>query len=314
MNRADWWLFLDSAVNNKWMVAAHALSGVIVIGSTLAFSALIALYFGVDIFHLVERSGGMAVFSNKGALILSALAVSVALLAARIFQVVIEARVVVTREKWFAEKLRQDDKLVTGNVSRASNYYGRMSSASMKAASTTLLLAISFIAMVILLPLPYLVGSAVFVLVCAVGLFLAMRALSIIMSSSSRGLAEYGKKMAAWKQNSSIPYGTDVDEYYKSYFKRIFVSSIFGLTPAVFSLMFCVVMVFVQEFGLLEFGIKEVFLALVLIQSYVGIMGKFFGSFVQASAFLPAIRACLEGGPAPSKVESYEGSDGSDGF
>ncbi|CAM4015805.1 hypothetical protein CCOS865_01698 [Pseudomonas reidholzensis] len=310
MNRADWSLFLGSAINNRSVVAAHALSGLVVIGSTISFTALIALYFGVDIFHLADRIGQVALLRNKDALILSALGASLVLLSARIVQVVIEARVVVTREKWFAEKLRHDVKQVSGNVSRASNYYGRMSSASMKAASMTLLLVISFIAMVVLLPFPYLLGAAGFVLICAVGLFLAMRALSIVMSSSSRGLAENGKKMAAWKQDASVPYEGAVDKYYKSYFNRIFISSIFGLTPAVFSLIFCIIMVLVQEFGFVKFGIREVFLAVVLLQSYVGIMGKFFGSFVQASAFLPAIRACLEGEGVPSKVPQYDGVDG----
>ncbi|WP_447732909.1 hypothetical protein [Pseudomonas shirazensis] len=310
MNRAEWSLFLGSAVNNRCLVAVHALSGLVVIGSTLAFSALIALYFGMDIFRVVDRVGDFAVLTDKNLLIFSALLISVVLLSARLLQVFIEARVVISREKWFAEKLRVDVRQVGGNVSRASNYYGRMSSASMKAASMVLLLITSFGAMVFLLPLAYLLGVIVFLLLCAGGLFIAMQALSIIMSTSSRGLAENGKKMAAWKQDVEVPYGAEVAGYYKSYFNRIFISSIFGLTPALFSIFFCLVMVVIQEFGILEIGIREVFLVLVLLQSYVGIMGKFFGSFVQAAAFLPAIRACLEGDVGSAKVETFEAVDG----
>ncbi|GLO52032.1 hypothetical protein PPUN110474_34330 [Pseudomonas putida] len=310
MNKKDWAIFLDSASDNKRMVAVHALSGVVVIGATVSFSALIALYFGMDVLQLHERAAGLAFLQNKGMLILSALAVSLALLCARVFQIVLEARVVTRREKWFAEKIRREGASVGTNISRASNYYGRLSSASMKAASTTLLLLISFAVMVVLLPLTYLLVVIGLLAVSAVGLFLAMQCLSLFMSSASNGLAEHGKKMAQWKQDKSIPYGEDVDKYYKSYFSRIFISSIFGLTPAVFSFLFCIVLVIVQEFGFMDIGFKEVFLALILLQSYVGIMGKFFGSFVQASAFLPAIRACFEGGQLSSKVEPYDESEG----
>lgn len=310
MNRKDWSVFLDSAVSNKRMVAAHAMSGIVVIGTTVAFSALIALYFGVDVFHLLERAQGLLILKSKSMLILSALVVSMVLLGARVFQIFLEAHVVMSREKWFAEKVRREGARDGANITRASNYYGRLSSASMKAASTTLLLIISFLIMIILLPLEYLSGSIIFLLICAGALYLVMQCLSLFMSSASRGLAENGKKMAIWKQNGSTPYSDDVDRYYKAYFNRIFISSVFGLTPAVFSFLFCIVMVFVQEFGLLDFGFKEVFLALILLQSYVGIMGKFFGSFVQASAFLPAIRACFEDGQLSSKVEPYDETEG----
>ncbi|MFJ1572233.1 hypothetical protein ACIOAU_11655 [Pseudomonas sp. NPDC088322] len=310
MNKVEWSIFLGSAVNNKCLVAVHALAGLVVIVATLAFSALIAFYFGMDIFRLADRVGDFSFFSDKNLLIVSALFVSLILLASRLSQVFIEAQVVISREKWFAEKLREDPKQPSGNVSRASNYYGRMSSASMKAVSMVLLLVASFGAMIVMLPLAYLLGVVAFLLLCAIGLFVAMQSLSIVMATSSRGLAENAKKMAAWKLDVDVPYCVDVQGYYKSYFNRIFLSSIFGLTPAVFSILFCLVLVVVQEFGILEIGIREVFLVLVLLQSYVGIMGKFFGSFVQAAAFLPAIRACLEGDVLSPKVEPYEALDG----
>ena len=154
----------------------------------------------------------------------------------------------------------------------------------MKAASTTLLLIISFVVMIVLLPFIYLAVVIGLLAVSSVGLYLAMQSLSLFMSNASHGLAEHGKKMAQWKLDNSIPYGDEVEKYYKSYFNRILISSIFGLTPAV-SLFILYCDGFIQEFGLLDIGFKEVFLALILLQSYVGIMGKFFGSFVQASAF-----------------------------
>ncbi|WP_438307222.1 hypothetical protein ACIZ1P_14050 [Pseudomonas guariconensis] len=310
MNRKDWSVFLDSALNNKQMVAAHAMSGVLIIGATLTFSALIALYFGVDVFQLQERAADLFILKTRGMIIISALAVSVTLLVARVFQIVLEARVVTTREKWFAEKIRREGSLAGSNISRASNYYGRLSSASMKAASTTLLLVISMIVIVVMLPLAYLMGVVIFLLVSSVGLYLAMQCLSVFMSRASHGLANNGKKMSVWKQDSSVPYGEEVSQYYKAYFNRVFISSIFGLTPAVFSFVFCIVMVIAQELGLMAFGLKEIFLALILLQSYVGILGKFFGSFVQASAFLPAIRACFEEGHMSSKVEPFDESQG----
>lgn len=309
MNRKDWAVFLGSALDNKDMVALHALSGVVVIGATVSFSALIALYFGMDVFQLHERASQLAFLQDKKVLILTALGVSLALLFSRVFQIVLEARVVTQREKWFAEKLRQEGPVLAGNISRASNYYGRLSAASMKAASTTLLLIISFAVMIGMLPLIYLLVVVGVLGVSAVGLFLVMQFLSIFMSSASHGLAENGKKMAQWKQDGSVPYGEEVELYYKSYFNRIFISSVFGLTPAVFSFLFCLLMVVIQEFGFLDIGFKEVFLALILLQSYVGIMGKFFGSFVQASAFLPAIRACVEGGKAAAKPEPFDESE-----
>lgn len=309
MNRKDWAIFLRSASDNKHMVALHALSGVLVIGSTVCFSALVALYFGMDVFQLHERAPDFAFLQSKAVLILSALAVSLALLFSRIFQIILEARVVTNREKWFAEELRRKASVVGGNISRASNYYGRLSSASMKAVSTTLLLVISLVVMVVLLPLTYLVVVMGLLVISAVALFAVMQFLSIFMSNASRGLAQYGKKMAQWKQDGAISYSHEVDLYYKSYFNRIFISSVFGLTPAVFSFLFCLLMVVIQEFGILEIGFKEVFLALILLQSYVGIMGKFFGSFVQASAFLPAIRSCIEGGQAVGKPEPFDESE-----
>ncbi|MBA1321426.1 hypothetical protein [Pseudomonas plecoglossicida] len=310
MNRKNWSIFFDSAANNKKVVAAHAMSGVIVISATVAFSSLIALYFGLDVFHLFERFQGLVFLKSKGLIISSALVVSIALLCARIYQVFLEARVVTDREKWFAEKLRREGALAGANVSRASNYYGRLSSASMKAASTTLLLIISFFIMAFLLPFDYLLGVVAFLLVCSTGLYFIMQLLSVHMSNASRGLSEHGKKMALWKMNGSESYSVEVDAYYKSYFNRIMISSIFGLTPAVFSFLLCIVMVIIQEFGLLDFGFKEVFLALILLQSYVGIMGKFFGSFVQAAAFLPAIRCCFEDGHLPVKMEPYDDAEG----
>lgn len=310
MNKKDLSVFFGSVTNNKSMVVVHALSGVLTIGATVAFGTLIALYFGVDVFQLHEFAVGVTFLQNKAVLIFAALAVSLVLLCARVFQIVLEARVVTTREKWFAEKIRKEGAPSTSNISRASNYYGRLSSASMKAASTTLLLVVSFFAMLLLLPKSYLFVVMILLVANFFCLYVVMQCLSIFMSSASNGLATHGKKMALWKQDSSVPYSDEVEQYYKSYFNRILISSIFGLTPAVFSFLFCVVMVFIQELGFMDFGLKEVFLALVLLQSYVGVMGKFFGSFVQAAAFLPAIRACFENGQVSYKVEPYDESDG----
>lgn len=304
MTRVDLSIFVDSALNNKRFVLLHALSGTVVIGSTVAFSVLLALYFGIDMFRIWERFPSLSMARDRFDLISVAVLVSLLLLVARVGQSIIEAKVTINREIWFAEQIRNGNIKGTGNLSRASNYYGRLSSSSMKAASTIVVLLINLIMMAAVLPSSYLSGVLSLVFACSVALYITMRTLSASMSSSSELLAETAKHMAAWKQNPSLSYDTSVDQYYSSYFRRIFLSSAFAFSPAVFGLVFCVVLLAGQESGLLSFNLGEAFVAFTLLQAYLGVVGKFFGAFVHGSAFLPAVRPFfLDGAEARGDAE-----------
>jgi hypothetical protein len=297
---ADRKIFINSACNNKGFVVLHAVAGTTVIGATVGFAALLALYFGIDMFRIDERFPNLTILNDKTDLILLALVVSGVLLIARIFQATLEAYVMISREKWFAERIRRGDVTGVGNIARASNYYGRLSAASMNAASTIIVIVINIVTMLVVLPRVYLVGVLAIAMVCSLFLYGAMKLLSVSMAASAEGLASSGRAMGAWKTNRVVDYNPCVDLYYRSYFRRVLLASSFSIAPAIFGPVFCLALLAAQEFGLLTVNLGELFVAFTMLQAYLNIAGKFFGAFVHGSAFLPAVRPYLSHDAASS--------------
>jgi len=295
MKRDEIEIFADSALRNKGAVALHAFAGLATIVATLAFTSLLALYFDIDIFKLKEHAPSLISAVTKTHLIVGALIASVVLLTARVSQSLIEAKVTISREKWFAEKIRSGELKGMGNPVRASNYYGRLSSASMKSASTIVVLILNLFTIILVLPKPYSVVIFLIIAVCFSILFLAMRFLSSHMSRASDALATNGKQMSQWKTDTNVSYGASVKEYYAAYFNRLFLGATLSFAPSVFGIAFCLGLLVAQELGTFQLNLGVVFVAFTLLQANLNAIGKFFGSFVHGAAFLPAIKPFLVG-------------------
>jgi hypothetical protein len=292
MNRRDGALLLATARNNKLNVVMHTLTGIALIVSSIGFSVMIALYFGFDVLGVQHRPPFSTFASEKTYTIITAIALALIALVARIAQTVIEAKVTVDQEKWFAERLRASpaSKLVPGNITRASNYYGRLSATSMRAVSIIGVLIVNLIGLIIHLPPHYGTIGIALILCCSLGFYGVMRSLAARMADATHGLFTYAKALNSWKINSKNPYSEESDKYFRSYYNRIFLSSFFSFTPLFFAFTFSIFILVMHELNFFEVDFGEVFIVFTILQAYLGLVGNFFGALVQSSAFLPAVR------------------------
>jgi len=292
MNRRDGALLLATAGNNRLYVALHTVAGVALVLSSIGFSTMIALYFGFDAFGLKHRPPFDLLANDKTIAIAAAIVSALIALVARAGQTIIEAKVTIDRERWFAEKLRASPaaQQVQGNIVRASNYYGRLSTASMKAVSIVGILIVNLAGLIIALPLHFAAGGAILILLCSVGLYVIMRALASKMTNATNGLFKNAKALSAWKTNAAQGTTDQIDEYYKSYFYRIFLVSTFSFTSLFFGFTFSLLILLMHEFDILDIDFGELFIAFTLLQTYLGLVGQFFGSLVQSAALLPAVK------------------------
>ncbi|WP_243372110.1 hypothetical protein [Microvirga solisilvae] len=292
MKTRDRTLFLATAVNNKFNVALHALAGIALIGSTIGFSTMIALYFGFDVMGLKHRPQFSFFVQNKTFAISLAIAFSLIALISRIGQTFIEAKVTVDQERWFAEMLRSapNAKYAGGNIPRASNYYGRIATISMRTVSIVCVLFANLIGLLILIPHHYGLAGVGLILCCSSGLYLIMRTFNIKMADSTTGMFKHSRIVSEWKLNASKEATDELGKYFKAYLNRIFISSYFSFTPLIFSLLFAVFILFAHEFNIATFDLGEIFIVFTLLRSYLALVGSFFGSLVQAAALLPAVR------------------------
>lgn len=292
MNRRDGALLLATAGNNKLYVALHTVAGIALVLSSIGFSTMIALYFGFDAFGLKYRPPFDLLANNKTIAIAAAILSALIALIARVGQTVIEAKVTIDRERWFAEKLRASlaAQQVQGNIVRASNYYGRLSTASMKAVSIVGILIVNLAGLTALLPLHFAAGGAILILLCCVGLYVIMRALAGKMTNATIGLFTNAKALAAWKTNGTQDTTDEIEQYYKSYFYRIFLVSTFSFTSLFSGFAFSLILLLMHELNMLEIDFGELFIAFTLLQAYLGLVGNFFGSLVQGAALLPAVK------------------------
>jgi hypothetical protein len=305
MNRRDLALFVQSAADNKRTVMVHTVAGIVLIGSTLGFSALIALHFGHDVLGLKERpiigpwaENGLAVLS------LAALAALLSMLA-RIGQNAIEAWATTKRDQWFAEQIRTEPTLrgLGGNLARASNYYGRMAVAAMRAASTVAILIISFLALLLILPSGLLLPAVGAIVLLGLTMYLAMRRLSRAMSEAAGQMLGNAAAASSWKTKPEVPCGDEVRAYFRGYFWRIFLASAFSFVGLAFAFLFAVGLLSLQMLTSFRPNLGEVFVAFTVLQAYLTLVGKFLGSLVHGAAFLPTVRMFLDrSGEASSSV------------
>lgn len=292
MNRRDRALVLATAANNKLNVALHTVAGIALIGSTVGFTAMIALYFGFDVLGIQYRPALKTLADNKVYAISAAIVFALISLVARAGQTFIEAKVTVDRERWFAETLRQTPaaKLVRGNIARASNYYGRLSTTSMRTVSIVFVLAVSLVGLIAHLPPHYgTIGVAV-VLGCFVGLYGVMKALTGRVADATQGLFQHAKEAGAWKLNSNNPHTQEVDRYFRSYFNRLVLTSSFSFAPLFFALIFSVFILIMHESRLISVDFGDVFIVFALLRAYLGLVSSFFSGLLQSVALLTAVK------------------------
>jgi hypothetical protein len=292
MNRQDGALLLATARNNKLKVALHTVAGVALVGSSIGFSTMIALYFGFDVFGAKDRPPFDILASNKTLAITAAILCALLALIARVGQTVIEATVTIDRERWFAEELRASPaaKQIAGNIVRASNYYGRLSTASMRAVSIIGVLALNLVGLTIALPNHYATAGVLLILLCSIGLYAIMRTLASKMADATDGLFANVKALGTWKTNGAQSATDEVERYYKSYYNRIFLASTFSFTSLFFAFALSLVILLLHELNVLNIDFGELFIAFTLLQAYLGLVGNFFGALVQGAAFLPAVK------------------------
>lgn len=283
---------MATVANNKLNVALHTVAGIALIGSSVGFSAMIALYFGFDVLGINDRPGFSGLAENKIYAISAAIVFALISLAARAGQTLIEARVTVERERWFAEELRASPaaKLVRGNIARASNYYGRLSNVSMRTISIVCVLALSLIGLIIHLPPHYgTIGIGV-VLACFVGLYGMMKTLTGRVTDATNGLFQHAKEAGAWKINGQTKRTKEVDLYYKSYQNRLILSSSFSFAPLFFALAFSIFILIMHESKAIDVDFGEVFIVFALLRAYLALVSSFFTGLLQSAAFLPAVK------------------------
>jgi len=292
MRTRDRTLFLATAANNKLNVALHTIAGVVLIGSSVGFSAMIALYFGFDVLGL-KKHPQLSVFANNKTLAISAAIIfALAALISRIGQTFIEAKVTVDHERWFAETLRLAPaaKRVKGSIPRASNYYGRLAATSMRAVSIVGVLLANLIGLLLHLPRHYGPIGIALILCCFGGLYAIMRIFNVRMADSTSGMFKYTKSVNDWKLNSSHPSTEELNHYFKAYLNRIFIASYFSFTPLFFALGFAIFIFMMHELDVTTFDLGEIFIVFTLLRAYLALVGNFFGALLQAAALLPAVR------------------------
>jgi len=292
MNKRDRALLMATIANNKLNVALHTVTGMALIGSSVAFSTMVALYFGFDVLGIKNLPQLDVLAENKTYAISAAIVFAVISLVSRAGQIIVEGKVTVEQERWLAEKLRQqpEAKLVPGNIARASNYYGRLSTTSMRTASIVCILIISLIVLVAHLPPHFgLVGIGVLAS-CVAGLYIVMRILSGKVTDATLGLFQHAKDTGRWKVDSESLHNNAIDLYYRSYFNRIILSSAFSFAPLLFALAFAVFMLIMHETEAINVDLGQIFIVFALLRAYLSLVSNFFSSLLHSVAFIPAIK------------------------
>lgn len=289
MDENSWKLFIISATNNRGVVLGYSLIEALFLGFSTLFSISLAIHFGFDVFGISSYLGRS--FAEGQTIVVVAVALAGAALACRIAAGWLEASVIAHREIWAARLIR--DFIAKGNVEtkaagRASNYYGRMSSASMKTASSILLIAMNLLILPFALPVAWGVALVAIIIACVAVLAWVFSGLSRVMRKASIDLVENARGIALWKMNPDLEDPESIGLYSSAYFRRIFLSSVFGYSLWLFALLFSVGILLLSAFSV-EINVGEAFVAFVLAQLYLGLIGQFFNNIIKASAFAPAI-------------------------
>lgn len=311
MNVRDQGLLAKAANDNRRSVILYVIAELAFIGLSLGFSISIAAYFGHEITPRLGEG-----WEGRNGTIVIALALATAALVARVTQNYIEAYTLADRERWFAERIRASQLLrsLPGNIARASNHYGRFAAAGMKAVSTLCVLTISAVALILLLPSRYALAGLVVLALALGALYLLMARLSRVIEDAAGALARHAKAASAWKADPSTSATPEVGLYFEAYRRRVFYVSTFGLTGLLFAVLFCVLVIVAREFANVQMNFGEAFVTFVVLQAYLALIGRLFGSLVQGSAFLPAVRPYLDPAAGDEAAPAdFGGADFEDG-
>jgi hypothetical protein len=294
MRRSDVPVFLDAAGGNHGGLAFHAVAGLAFIGSCLGFSAMIAVYFG----YVMPLPFAASLVLPKTLALVAATALALLAVASRLAQSYIEARTMVRREQAFAIRVGQSSfaSPADANLVRAANHYGRLSAVCMKAVSTLLVLLASGIAFMFILPASYLTAFALTSAIGIVALYGVMNLLYRAMEEASRNLFANAKEASVWKLQPGDGASDGVQAYFRAYFRRVFLASAFGVTGMAFAVVFCLLLIVYTLVGGAEITFGDAFVAFMLLQAYLGLVGRLFGAAVQGAAFVPALRPFLAPG------------------
>jgi hypothetical protein len=252
---------------------------------------MIAAYFGYAV--PIRVSGVFA--PPKTVALLVATALALLAVASRLTQNYLEARTMTRREQAFAIRMSTADCLPAGNLNlvRAANHYGRLAAVSMKAASTILVLIVSAVVFPAILPASYLATFAVMTLFGALALYLVMKLLYQAMETASTNMFLHAKEAAGWKLQADTEATDGVAAFFRAYFLRVFLASAFGVTGMAFAVVFCVFMLTYQLVDGGDIGFGDAFVVFMVLQAYLGLLGRLFGAAVQGAAFLPSVRPFL---------------------
>jgi hypothetical protein len=253
----------------------------------------------------VPLAAGLAL--PRTAALVAATALALLAVASRLAQSYIEARTMVQREQDFAVRIARSDLSfpADANVVRAANHYGRLAAVCMKAVSTLLVLIVSGIAFVVILPTSYLIAFALMSAIGIIVLYGVMNLLYRAMERASHNLFANAKEASAWKLRPSEAAPDGVQEYFRAYFRRVFLASAFGVTGMAFAVVFCLFLIVYTLIERAEISFGDAFVAFMLLQAYLGLVGRLFGAAVQGAAFVPALRPFL----APGAGKPGEATD-----
>ncbi|MGN6539133.1 MAG: class I SAM-dependent methyltransferase [Mesorhizobium sp.] len=283
-------IFIDTIKQNIPAIACHTIAGLVLVGAALAFSIALAAYFGIA--PSLVTSNAILAGIDQFVWSLAAAALSIIAVAAQATQMTIEARTIVRRERTFAEYIRETPHLqgVQSNVSRASNYYGRLSAASLRACSTAATIIGTAASIYFILPLGYALAAAGIVIVSSFGMYWLMKVASAAMERSSVGLTKNAKAAANWKADANVDADQSVNDYYRHYFMRIFSSSVFSYTSFAFAGIAFLVLMVVSPILNIDINLNYALITFVFLQSFLSNIGRFLSSFVSAAAFIHAVR------------------------
>jgi len=295
MKRSDVSIFLDAAGGNPGALGVHACAGLAFIGSCLGFSMMIAVYFGYVM--PVPFAAGFAL--PRSAALIAATALALLAVGSRLAQSYVEARTMVRREQDFAVRVGRSDLSLPAdaNIVRAANHYGRLAAVCMKGVSTLLVLVASGIGFMLILPASYLL---VFALMSAIGIIMLYGVMILLyraMDRASHNLFANAKEASAWKLQPNEAATDNVKEYFRAYFQRVFLASAFGVTGMAFAVVFCLFLIAYTLVESAEISFGDAFVAFMLLQAYLGLVGRLFGAAVQGAAFVPSLRPFLAPGP-----------------
>ncbi|KAA0971875.1 hypothetical protein FPY71_01735 [Aureimonas fodinaquatilis] len=291
MNKQSWRIFLHSAINNRRTVGVYCCLEAIFLWASTAFSLVIAMHFGFGVFGLQAHPLLARFISNQELMLLAAMALACTAFGSRLAISLLESRLISASELALARSIRRinmpsasEDRTVT----RASNYYGRLSLASMKAFGSATILLLNFLLLPMLITWQWALIIAVIFTLSAIALYLAFIRLAARMQSSASDLLTHSREVARWKLDAGAGEPDALQIYFRAYSNRIFLASVFSHAAWLFALLFTLAIA-ILHFLKIQLSPGEAFVAFMLMQLYLGLVSRMFSSFISSAAFAPSV-------------------------